>query len=598
MSGDTRLNRRAAGAAFGLWLLCCVLLLVQGAQPGGYAFADPDDSMRLVQVRDFLGGQGWFDVSQHRVNPPLGGPMHWSRLVDLPIAGLILLFRPIFGMALSERISCLIVPLLLLGGVWFCLFRATRLLAGSVVALVSTALLIGTFGVLVQLGPMRIDHHGWQILMGAITLCGAFDPHVRRGGLMAGAAMALWLHISSEGLPYAALFGGLFAVRFILRAEEWPRLLSCILVLTCGSLLLLFGTHGWTQSFVAYCDAMSPPYYLPLLLIAALLPLARWFLPDSLSGRAGATLLAGGAGAALFLLVAGPCLRGPFASLDPLVYSVWYVHVQEGRPIWEQDLAMAGVLLLPPLIGLFGSGVAAFRSEDRRGREAWQAMLLLQAGALAVAVMVLRGISIAHLFALPGIGWLLYNGYRWIRAHLAPVPATAAMLPLALLTPTGSSSAWVNLAGNGGSVNQELSRSAELCVTAARMKALNSLAPATLFAPLDFGPAILVGTSHRVVGTGHHRNAAGMVAVLRGYLAPPDHARAVIAGTSASYVLYCPALRESRRLALTSPAGLLSQLQRGRIPAWLTPVPLKGLAPLRLYRIEPAEKRMAAPFMQ
>src|ERR1700752_4875323 len=48
-----------------------------------------DDAMRLVDVRDFLAGQSWFDLTQHRLSPPEGVAMHWSRLIDLPLAMLI-----------------------------------------------------------------------------------------------------------------------------------------------------------------------------------------------------------------------------------------------------------------------------------------------------------------------------------------------------------------------------------------------------------------------------------------------------------------------------------------------------------------------------
>jgi len=52
-----------------------------------------DDAMRLAQVRDLLAGQSWYDLTQWRMNVPFGLPMHWSRLIDAPIAGLILIFR-------------------------------------------------------------------------------------------------------------------------------------------------------------------------------------------------------------------------------------------------------------------------------------------------------------------------------------------------------------------------------------------------------------------------------------------------------------------------------------------------------------------------
>ena len=57
---------------------------------------DTDDAMRLVQVRDLLAGQGWFDMVQHRLMPPEGASMHWSRLVDAPLAALIGQFHGAF----------------------------------------------------------------------------------------------------------------------------------------------------------------------------------------------------------------------------------------------------------------------------------------------------------------------------------------------------------------------------------------------------------------------------------------------------------------------------------------------------------------------
>src|SRR3546814_13097967 len=83
--------------------------------------------MRLRQVRGLLDGQGWYDLRQYRLNPPGGFDIHWSRLVDLPIAGLILLFKPFVGTGEAERLACGIAPLLPLsitmGGVAFTVRR-------------------------------------------------------------------------------------------------------------------------------------------------------------------------------------------------------------------------------------------------------------------------------------------------------------------------------------------------------------------------------------------------------------------------------------------------------------------------------------------
>ena len=59
-----------------------------------FGLGDTDDNMRIMQVRAWLHGQGWYDLRNYRMNPPYGANIHWSRLVDLPIAGLILTLRP------------------------------------------------------------------------------------------------------------------------------------------------------------------------------------------------------------------------------------------------------------------------------------------------------------------------------------------------------------------------------------------------------------------------------------------------------------------------------------------------------------------------
>ena len=76
------------------------------------SLGDTDDNMRLMQVRAWLAGQGWYDLTNYRLNPPVGFNIHWSRIVDLPIAGLILFFRLFTSNDWAERLACGIAPLI------------------------------------------------------------------------------------------------------------------------------------------------------------------------------------------------------------------------------------------------------------------------------------------------------------------------------------------------------------------------------------------------------------------------------------------------------------------------------------------------------
>lgn len=578
-----------------LWLECALVLLIRyWSYLGPLDFNDPDDALRLVQVRDFLAGQSWFDVSQHRVNPPTGGPMHWSRLLDLPIAAFILLLRPLLGLPMAEIVACAAVPLLLMGGLCAVMFATLRPLLGNGRAVLAVVLLITSFSILAQMTPLRIDHHGWQILMAALLVGGMLHREARTGGLMAGTAMALWLHISSEGLPFAALAGAVLALRYSSRAEEWPRLLAYIWSASLGSVALLLLTKGLAASLVSYCDAMSPVYLVPLVVVAPIMQFARHVLGnDTAFQRLAAPGIAGAAAAMLFLWEAGQCLAGPFSTLDPLVYAFWYKGVLEGLPIWEQEPVLRGIILLPGLAGIIGTALALRDARNARERMNWLSLLLLSLGGLAVALMVMRSMSFAHLFALPGCTWMIAALYSRSRALRSMPLRVLCILPLCALTPAGLATAATLMVPSSSApeasapaTGREDPTPAKVpCVQPAQLAALAHFPRTTFFAPIDMGPDILVKTPHSVIGTGHHRNVVGMAKVIRAYLSTDRVARTIVLSTQARYLLVCPGLNETDRYVKARPGGLMAQLRQGRHPAWLRPVHVPGVTSMRIYAI-------------
>ncbi len=569
------------------WLACsAVMLWLFHGDFAALGFRDPDDAMRLVQVRDWIGGQGFWDVSQHRVNPPLGGPMHWSRIVDMPVAGLILLARPLLGPSAAEMVACITVPLLLLGGLAGAVHLAARRLGDPVLALVTVALLLTTPSILVQFTPLRIDHHGWQIWMATIALAGALDDRRVRGGASSALALAVWLQISSEALPYVALFAGLFALRQWLDGREASRFMAFAATLGGAALALLALLRGQAALLHDQCDALSAAYVWPLVALAVLVPLAGTLIgTGSMTRRFLIAAIGGGAAIAILLAIGGPCLSGdPFQALGPLAYKYWYLQVMEGRPIWVQSLSLRGVILLPALVGLTGSLSAARLAANRDARMRWLALALLLLGAMAVSLLVMRAVSVAHVYALPGVAWLLIALFRKVQASSQALVRVLGSVALILLIPAGISALWIALIPEAPSAKT----SAVNCRAAATLAPLHALPPSTLFAPLDLGPDILVQTPHRVIGTAHHRNAAGITAVIEGYMATPDKARAVIrsvnGGHGADYVVTCAGLTEYALYAKDQPQSLSAHLMRGQVPGWLQPLPTKG--PLRIYKVK------------
>lgn len=577
------------------WICCSIILLWLALdQLDVLGFRDPDDAMRLQQVRDWLGGQAFLDVSQHRVNPPFGGPMHWSRIVDMPIAAIILLLRPVLGSHLAEVIACSTVPLLLLGALAWALHVASVRIAGKPAAILAPVLMLTTPTILVQFGPLRIDHHGWQILMATIALAGAMDIRPARGGMVAGAAMAVWLQISSEGLPYAALFGAVLALRQWRDRDETPRFVAYALTLGSAALLLLAVLRGMAPLAHAQCDALSAAYIWPLIAFTIVTPIVfRIAAPVSATGRFAAAGTGALAAAALFIITGKSCLTGdPFQSLGPVAYKLWYLHVMEGRPIWEQGCSMMGLILLPPLAGLAGSIMAARVADTAKARDRWLAVALLLTGATLVAMLVMRAMSVAHVLALPGVAWLMLRLFRRAQQKTATIPRVFASSAVALLTPAALCALWIAATASAEKEEKSPTPAGE-CRTAAALSPLRQLPRSTLFAPLDIGPDILIRTPHDVIGTAHHRNAAGITAVVEGFTAPPAKAQAILkalnSGKGPDYLVTCPSLNEFRHYAQEHPGSLAMILDKGGHPDWLKPVRLQGTTSLRVYRIMPPQ---------
>ena len=576
--------------ALALGLVCLLTLAISLVMHRGeietFQFRDADDAMRMVEVRDFLAGQSWFDVSQHRANPPVGGPMHWSRLVDLPIAGVILLLRPFLGAHGAELGAVLVVPALTLAALLCALYWAVCPLLQQGRALVCCAAFAISPFAFIQCAAMRIDHHAWQAVMMALALGGTLHGNVRKGGLIAGLAMAVWLQISIEGLACAALAGAVMAVRYILNAREWQRIAAYSWSLVSAGAVLLVATLGLPSIRASYCDSLSSVYLLPLAVLPPALTMLHKLLgQDTALRRLLSIALAVGTSIAVFAGAGRECLDGPFATLDPVVRKFWYMAIPEGLPIWMQRTDMVLIDTPPMLIGMGAYALAWYRERDPLRRLAWLSLLILTAGATILASFVLRTGFIAHLVAMPGTAWataILFKRARALSTALVRIPAT--ILSLTLLFPiVALPMASAALPGNGGGETQTTFELTS--VGPEEIAALDQLAPATLFAPIDISPNIMLYTPNAVVGTSHHRNMQGMKLVLYAFLAQPEEARAIVLRSSAKYLVVAP-IAETGRYRRFAPGGLAAQLLDGKYPGWLSPVSLPGLKSLRVYRIQ------------
>ena len=587
------------------WLIVATIFVLSDFQNiAAMHYSDPDDSLRMLEVIDWLGGQSWSDIHQYRIDPAGGGVlMHWSRLVDLPIALVIFVTRPLLGTLGAMRAASVVVPLFTLAVAMALTARIAWRIMGEQVAVVTCLLWSLAIATTLQFQPMRIDHHAWQIVAVLAAVNALFVRDTRVGGALIGAALAFGMAISIELLPFTALFGGVLALRWLRdRTARWALVAMLQGTAATGAALFIL-THG-TTDLINHCDSASPASIAAFAiagfgsaLVARFEPLPRTAV---VLGLGGVAVLAG----AGFLLLAPQCTQGPFAHLEPLVRAYWYANVTEGMPLTQQRFATAVQMALPPLFGLWAA-IRLHREAQDWVRGFWFEYALLLGGALLITAMVARFAGVAGALATVPLGWQVrvwihQIGGSEIRRKGARLRTLGAivfalvpgvpMLPLAHAA--NALNAGHNHAGPSSSQALGISRvklaetSVEACGMPGSLPALARLPAATIFAPLDIGPSLLLGTHHSVVATGHHRANLAMNDVIAAYLATPEAARAIVARRGAKYVVSCDDLVELHNYAYDARHGLAADLLRDRPPGWLRRVPLGASATnLKLWEV-------------
>ena len=550
---------------------------------------DPDDQLRLVQLRDFLNGQSWFDTTQYRLNAPEGGPMHWSRLIELPLALLVLLFRPLFGQPVAEMLAGTLVPLGCFGLAAFMLGRIATHLGGPLAGSIAVVMAMVSPAISMQMRPMRIDHHGWQLVCAALALWTLFWPNARKAGVCMGLALAVWLHISLEGAPVTAAFFGLLGWRWAVTGDDGVRLGHTVGTFALASLMLFFGTQLSGLRAPNYCDTISPAHIFAIIAASAVVvpSAAATRLPKGL--RLAALGIAGAVALAILYQQAPMCASGAFSTMDPVVRDYWYVRVNEGMPVWHQKWAVALSLLGVPVAGaatllFLGRSIAP----DKKAQYAGLAVLLLYSALLAL--LVFRTISVATLIAVPLVAVGIASLFARYRAENAPSRRIGLVaLMILMLMPGAFITQAVMLFSTGAAAEAASDRqpsaiATEQCESIESVSALAKLDKANIVAPFDIGPLILLTTPHSVMASSHHRNERGMRAHIDIFRLPPEQSHAIVRQHQVTHIVACPDEAEMAGYRRRNPDGLWAQLASDKTPDWLQPLPGFGDG-LKVWRV-------------
>ena len=558
-------------------------------------FADNDDAMRMVVVRDFLSGQNWFDHTHYRLNTPFGADMHWSRLVDLPIAIVELLARPLVGTAQAEIVAGFVWPSILLAIFIWLSGRLARLLVGAEGVL--PGMLLSAFSIITfsEFNFGRVDHHSIQIILTQVTAIATITALRRPGAaIVAGLAVATSLAIGIETLPVVIASIAIYGLLYVASPDNARAVRTFGLSFGVGTLLHLGIALPPSLWFVPACDAISLVYATAALAVGlglsglTLLPLGNrpW------SWRLGAAVIAGGAALALVLVLFPQCLAGPYASVDPWLVQHWLVHIVEAMPLLAvigQQPSFVVATTIPATLALLVYAYAAWRTRGVE-RGSWLVMLALLIVIVAVALLQVRSIRISVAVLSPACAYLV------VAARTRYLRRTTVLSVLGLI---GS---WLGFAGllwavlvqqivvhlpaqTGPTVvaSAEVDRNA--CLAPSAFIDLKGMPPERIMTPIDLGAYVLLYTDHAVVAAPYHRNNQGLLDTFHFFNGPIGEARAILDARGISLVVTCDALPEMTGLPDAAPDAFVHLARANALPPWLTEVKHDG--PLRIYAVLP-----------
>ena len=570
-----------------LFLAGSIWLALPAIKGGVFDALSTDDAMRLVEVRDLIGGQGWFDLFQHRMDPPGGTSMHWSRLIDAPLAALILLLKPLLGMHSAEAVTLYLWPALLFAVALVLVAAIARQMTNSFIPVIPAVVLaVLCLPALVHFRPGAIDHHNAQIdlLLAMILLAAQLESSAVKAALC-GLTGSLSLAIGIEMLPAIGAVGVAVFGLFVWRGAPVARQAGAFGAgLAASSLLLapaLLPSSSWTAQA---CDAFGAPVVLltagggiSLLLMVGIDRHFRTLLMRVVSGAALAVVLIGA-----FLLLFSGCLAPPFAHLDPIVITLWVNNIAEAislpRMLQLFPEKVPGYYVFPVLALAFA--ILALIRSPAPERFRWTAGIAPLAALIGFSLFQMRGAAAASMVAAPLFAASL--------AALWPKFASARNLVILSVAVSPFSLAIAGLSAKplmDAMFKPEPIGGLSPCQTLSDVASLTQLPQGRVMAPVDLGPAILVETNHAVFAGPYHRNNDGMTALIKLMLATPPAARQILSDRRVDYVVTCSATPDANIVKL-APEGLEARLSRGDPPDFLERLHLDPNDKIAVWRLK------------
>lgn len=578
------------------------------AAPLTYKY-DFDSLMRMQGVIDLLQGQGWYDHIQHRLNPPNGVFIHWTKPVDVLLLLLALPLSAFMPIQTAVLISAAFVPpVFMVISVYLLLWAARPL---KVAASVQLYLLLVCAAAPVYWGvfsAFAVDHHFLLITLSIATtalmmhLLSAAEIFLKKYSLTLGAVIGLGIWVSPEFMVFAGVCLAYLGCCWIGNPERYRFVLPDILK-TITFVLFLGVLWERRPLWAIEHDTVSIVHVTFFALLTLLSMLLKRFhaLHSGMARFQGAAL-----GVALIIglmeLVFTGFHRAHYNHVSAFVDENLLAHIIELQGLF--DAQGKNLLVFYAYIYVFILGIGGFLS--KRVRAIWRAnaapyffLFVTSIAILYMAMLQQRWLaySIAPmaLFSMAVVGVLLGDAGKSLSGIAARSKLDIKFLGVSMLAVLFAGGGLVSAFVGFSIAKPEEQKSIEFkaCTSTLhkfiREGQLNTVLQnpkGLVLMPTDWAPNILFWTPHSAVAGNYHRDTDGIKTVISFFKAQTaDEAKAIVMARKVDAVLYCE--NEgllTRYHTLKSP--FFQDIKAGKAAPWFSIVPVEKEPHLKILRIK------------
>ncbi len=535
---------------------------------------DNDDLMRILEVRAWLNGQAFYDLVNHRLNPPNGGNIHWSRLGDIPLALGNLALRPFVGIAMAEKMAAFTVPLILCGVFAYVAGRTAKAISNSYIALfIGAFVAVSTPAIMGYFVAGRVDHHGLQLIFMICAFWGMVS-HNKNGAMLAGLSIAASITIGFEMVPLMVLMVAWAAIIWGIRGEEnRPQTTHFSIWLGVGIIAGFLINVAPANYLDGANDRISIAQLAPILTGSVLLALvSALFSRASMFIRFVALFVIGVA--VIAVAAQFPVLLKPlYWQTDPLLHRLWLNIVVETFPLMKTDNEVKILLGAFSFFVMFATVARLVlliidekARKNHRDIDNWSLLASLLTASMMLAIFFqARTAGQAAGIAIIAAAALVTSVYK----EKGLMTALIVGLFVNPLVPALVSMAYEKIAPK--KKTPYVTGGGNTCGTDAAYSELAKMPKGLIAANIDFGAHALISTHHDVLAAPYHRNNGNFTSYDI-FLSAPDIAFEKAKRRGVNYIAYCAKSAETGNLAREAPNGLMAQLKANKIPAFLVPI--------------------------